>query len=223
MIVFFRAKDRRPEPGVLQPVRVSLCPSVDLPAKLSAFSGGGAGGFLEVPRSADQQFHRQFHHRSADAVCHRNGRSALERFSSLGAGVSNRLRHVAFFFGTFPRWPAPRGDHLPHRDRRLQRAADCLSLLLPARTAHAGGGQDRVCRPCGFWPVRGAEQPCGPGEIPRAGHRGLWLPDSDWLPRLRRSVAQPLERTRSEEHTSELQSRGHLVCRLLLEKKKKNK
>src|SRR5437660_7809906 len=28
---------------------------------------------------------------------------------------------------------------------------------------------------------------------------------------------------RSEEHTSELQSRGHLVCRLLLEKKKKSK
>src|SRR5690625_6984673 len=27
---------------------------------------------------------------------------------------------------------------------------------------------------------------------------------------------------RSEEHTSELQSRGHLVCRLLLEKKKRN-
>src|SRR5437870_252221 len=27
---------------------------------------------------------------------------------------------------------------------------------------------------------------------------------------------------RSEEHTSELQSRGHLVCRLLLEKKKTN-
>ena len=29
------------------------------------------------------------------------------------------------------------------------------------------------------------------------------------------------EMHRSEEHTSELQSRGHLVCRLLLEKKKK--
>src|SRR5690554_7788718 len=28
---------------------------------------------------------------------------------------------------------------------------------------------------------------------------------------------------RSEEHTSELQSRPHLVCRLLLEKKKKKK
>src|SRR2546422_2655571 len=30
------------------------------------------------------------------------------------------------------------------------------------------------------------------------------------------------DRVRSEEHTSELQSRLHLVCRLLLEKKKKN-
>src|SRR5690625_5501043 len=39
------------------------------------------------------------------------------------------------------------------------------------------------------------------------------------------SCDTPLEKiARSEEHTSELQSRGHLVCRLLLEKKKnKNK
>src|SRR5690625_5748999 len=34
------------------------------------------------------------------------------------------------------------------------------------------------------------------------------------------SMGFPVER--SEEHTSELQSRGHLVCRLLLEKKKPN-
>src|SRR5215510_15158819 len=33
---------------------------------------------------------------------------------------------------------------------------------------------------------------------------------------------QDLSPLRSEEHTSELQSRGHLVCRLLLEKKKEN-
>src|SRR5690554_7193570 len=33
----------------------------------------------------------------------------------------------------------------------------------------------------------------------------------------------PVSVFRSEEHTSELQSRPHLVCRLLLEKKKKNK
>src|SRR5437870_10295318 len=38
-------------------------------------------------------------------------------------------------------------------------------------------------------------------------------------PRRRRPRAAK-GRPRSEEHTSELQSRGHLVCRLLLEKKK---
>src|SRR2546422_7668045 len=35
-----------------------------------------------------------------------------------------------------------------------------------------------------------------------------------------RRGARERERLRSEEHTSELQSRLHLVCRLLLEKKK---
>src|SRR5437660_2243105 len=35
-----------------------------------------------------------------------------------------------------------------------------------------------------------------------------------------RAHTQRARRHRSEEHTSELQSRGHLVCRLLLEKKK---
>src|SRR5690554_7283078 len=44
----------------------------------------------------------------------------------------------------------------------------------------------------------------------------------------RKIIPPPLEmlderRGRSEEHTSELQSRPHLVCRLLLEKKKKKK
>src|SRR5690625_4755960 len=36
------------------------------------------------------------------------------------------------------------------------------------------------------------------------------------------SKKQSKTEARSEEHTSELQSRGHLVCRLLLEKKKRN-
>src|SRR5437870_9110512 len=36
-----------------------------------------------------------------------------------------------------------------------------------------------------------------------------------------RGFAPVAAESRSEEHTSELQSRGHLVCRLLLEKKKK--
>src|SRR2546430_7137040 len=44
-------------------------------------------------------------------------------------------------------------------------------------------------------------------------------------PRKKRSVAESLVcvNLRSEEHTSELQSQSNLVCRLLLEKKKKSK
>src|SRR5260221_10786423 len=44
-----------------------------------------------------------------------------------------------------------------------------------------------------------------------------------WLGLAARQVEQPADRQhiRSEEHTSELQSHSDLVCRLLLEKKKK--
>src|SRR2546422_5522989 len=47
-------------------------------------------------------------------------------------------------------------------------------------------------------------------------------PGSGWSILLRDSFDQGYG-LRSEEHTSELQSRLHLVCRLLLEKKKKKK
>src|SRR5215203_6671143 len=43
----------------------------------------------------------------------------------------------------------------------------------------------------------------------------------DYLPAGGRRV-RSTEQVRSEEHTSELQSRQYLVCRLLLEKKKQN-
>src|SRR2546429_1175793 len=39
----------------------------------------------------------------------------------------------------------------------------------------------------------------------------------------RSTSSTPARSARSEEHTSELQSRLHLVCRLLLEKKKKRR
>src|SRR5690625_5596043 len=53
--------------------------------------------------------------------------------------------------------------------------------------------------------------------IPSGGIGYLYLP----VPRLGQLFSPDLYRLRSEEHTSELQSRGHLVCRLLLEKKKR--
>src|SRR5215813_15651741 len=48
---------------------------------------------------------------------------------------------------------------------------------------------------------------------------GPGLAQPDWAGRHPRRLRT---HRRSEEHTSELQSRPHLVCRLLLEKKKKN-
>src|SRR2546421_8342689 len=47
---------------------------------------------------------------------------------------------------------------------------------------------------------------------------GVWPSVSSTGPRV---TAVSVRVTRSEEHTSELQSRSDLVCRLLLEKKKK--
>src|SRR3712207_7883353 len=46
------------------------------------------------------------------------------------------------------------------------------------------------------------------------------LPGEEFLGRQRVALTGFLEAQRSEEHTSELQSRQYLVCRLLLEKKK---
>src|SRR2546429_1059709 len=55
-----------------------------------------------------------------------------------------------------------------------------------------------------------------------SGNAGLWSAMSGLsASSLRASFFWSLVTRRSEEHTSELQSRLHLVCRLLLEKKKK--
>src|SRR5207253_9384574 len=78
------------------------------------------------------------------------------------------------------------------------------------------GRQRRGRHQAGVAPVRA----CEGRSVPAA--RSLQLawphdrrPARDWMDR----TAAPGTDLRSEEHTSELQSRGHLVCRLLLEKK----
>src|SRR3712207_8139058 len=80
------------------------------------------------------------------------------------------------------------------------------STLFPYTTLfRSGGGRRQGAR---VRPRRAAVR----GEPPRRARGG------------RRPGARPAARAgdRSEEHTSELQSRPHLVCRLLLEKKKKH-
>src|SRR3712207_4042881 len=62
-------------------------------------------------------------------------------------------------------------------------------------------------------------------EEPEALIRGVASGDLDafqgvWMPNHEPLLKGPMGDERSEEHTSELQSRQYLVCRLLLEKKK---
>src|SRR3712207_8437157 len=58
-----------------------------------------------------------------------------------------------------------------------------------------------------------------PSDNPESRQGRLW---TIYLLRCERS-GKGLLHSRSEEHTSELQSRQYLVCRLLLEKKRKNR
>src|SRR2546425_3042749 len=55
----------------------------------------------------------------------------------------------------------------------------------------------------------------------RPSPHGLHSRSADWI--TDGGICGCLWDSRSEEHTSELQSLAYLVCRLLLEKKKKNK
>src|SRR2546427_5889297 len=66
-----------------------------------------------------------------------------------------------------------------------------------------------------FRTARVAKTPTSRGPIARSSSLGLWYDP------LTNGTGPPGGRDRSEEHTSELQSQSNLVCRLLLEKKKK--
>src|SRR5207249_5114808 len=94
-------------------------------------------------------------------------------------------------------------------ERAAERSSAMEGRAPPARPR--GGGAGDPLPPVAWVPHRGAS-------IPRGSHGNR--PDrASGKPRdLRGSENAP---RRSEEHTSELQSRFDLVCRLLLEKKKK--
>src|SRR3712207_8547391 len=99
--------------------------------------------------------------------------------------------------------PPPRSTLFPYttlfRSRRDGEVDAQRALPAPAFLGHEGNGFHRIC-PC----LKDREPPCLPGMVRRlAGAR----------------ESQEHRTPRSEEHTSELQSRQYLVCRFLLEKK----
>src|SRR3712207_7167973 len=86
------------------------------------------------------------------------------------------------------------------------------STLFPYTTLFRSGVDDRPAAAAERRITLGQRQPVAPVDA------HTFRPDE-----LGVCLVQELDVTRSEEHTSELQSRQYLVCRLLLEKKKKHK
>src|SRR5690606_39325079 len=115
--------------------------------------------------------------------------------------------HGAFGDGPEHRLPAGSpGPLLPRTAARYQRP------LALGTGDHAGA----AIVPARFWLVRGPTSQCGAGpgtlcQFLTMQITGRSTPGAG---------VEPLLADRSEEHTSELQSRENLVCRLLLEKKK---
>src|SRR5439155_21287982 len=108
---------------------------------------------------------------------------------------------LPFLFSMLP--TAPRPTLFPYTTLFRSPPARLLPAPSPGRAEHRGAALERL-------------------RLRVLPDRNLGDPES--LARLRGVAAVPGPRggqeQRSEEHTSELQSRGHLVCRLLLEKKK---
>src|SRR2546422_2750176 len=95
----------------------------------------------------------------------------------------------------------PRSTLFPYTTLFRSRRTYLRNLGPAAASPHGGGGHHGALGPVGAPVARGAR---GRGDASVVDTVGLG--------------AEPI--SRSEEHTSELQSRLHLVCRLLLEKKK---
>src|SRR5256885_3515088 len=110
----------------------------------------------------------------------------------------------------------------PTRDRRMCRAGTFTNIwsaamaISPRYSLRPSNHRIRVSKP----PLRGRSRPpdCGGAAILTGSADNRPIVDKPGC----RGGAGPT-RLRSEEHTSELQSPCNLVCRLLLEKKKKKK
>src|SRR3989449_5744494 len=110
------------------------------------------------------------------------------------------------------------------RNPSVERSSVCRSSQIPARDATPGRKRSSHCRPPST-PLGGPGSPLtrllkGSPRV-LSGTYPMVSPSSPTYCGLGAWETTMSRWIRSEEHTSELQSRLHLVCRLLLEKKKK--
>src|SRR5690606_10701732 len=128
----------------------------------------------------------------------------LERMAS--GGLYDHLGGGFFRYSVDRRWS------IPHFEKMLYDNTALLALYADAHAATGDARFARVAAETADWIVRDMQDAGGAFystlDADAAGREGGFY------------VFTPDELDRSEEHTSELQSRENLVCRLLLEKKK---
>src|SRR5690625_2054253 len=133
-----------------------------------------------------------------------------EEYASHTSTVEGRHEHRSGPRAHRHRRPSPSGSaarwtsmpcHLPPRPQRFRVRSYRADSMMKAMTE----------RHDEFWNQRLADDWSESG----VGYRALGRPFNNWMYRVRRHVFTHGAAARSEEHTSELQSRGHLVCRLL--------
>src|SRR5207247_7528743 len=108
----------------------------------------------------------------------------------------------------------PRTSHTTRSAGSLRRRTDAVPVAAKASSIHCGSIAAANCsKLAGRAPAPTARM-ASPNPIAPTSCGG------DQLLPVEKKIQNPV--ARSEEHTSELQSRVDLVCRLLLEKKKKN-
>src|SRR5690606_40174364 len=88
-------------------------------------------------------------------------------------------------------------------------------LLVAAGSRYVAGDAEPLACPRSFRQVRARRRD---RRLPVVRSDGVFVRPA--VPRTAAALRRRYRRGRSEEHTSELQSRENLVCRLLLEKKK---
>src|SRR5690625_6114565 len=101
-----------------------------------------------------------------------------------------------------------------------RRSSDLVSnrpkkFTLRSKTATPRSVSQLCTAPCSHWLISAPLMHCTPR--PARFYTATANPRRTTITWYAQSAGAP--KKRSEEHTSELQSRGHLVCRLLLEKK----
>src|SRR3712207_3512996 len=143
-------------------------------------------------------------------------RPSLERRSSCHSTFPARglLRpSISSRLNALPLSPPPPGSSFPQAPGpQPARAGRRLARRPPRRGASVSRGAARG---------RASQAPPSLRVRPRGARRSYSLPSPGRVPGRRAPPSsRPRRLARSEEHTSELQSRQYLVCRLLLEKKK---